>query len=88
VNLESAILAATKTPATYDEILAAVGEQEGFALGIALSRMVVAGTLHYKESKPFSKSIPVYCAEKIPAKFKMTPRNPNAKQEKGEDDED
>lgn len=88
MSLEQAILDAAKTPVKFSEILAAVGEQEGYLLGITVTKMVVDGRLQYKESKPYSKSWPVYCAGPFPKKFRMDPRNPNAKQEKGEDDGD
>lgn len=74
-TLESAITAAISRPMAYPEIEKAVGKQDGFALGITLTNMVLAKRLHYAEPKSYTAEWPVYSNAPIPKRFQFPKRS-------------
>jgi len=76
VTVETAILSAIARPMAYPEIESAVGKQRNpFALGIALTKMVLDGRLHYSFPDTFSAKWPVYSNKPIPKKFQHPKRD-------------
>ena len=82
VTIETEIQAAISRPMAYPEIESVVGKQRNpFALGIALTKMVLDGRLHYAFPDTFSAKWPVYSNKPIPKKFQHPKRDampPNA----------
>ncbi len=74
-TLESAITAAISRPMAYPEIERVVGKQDGFTLGIALTKMVIAKRLHYSEPKSYAQEWPVYSTQPIPKRFQHPKRS-------------
>ena len=76
LTLETEILSAVSRPMAYPEIERAVGKQSHpFALGIALTKMVLDGRLHYSLPDTFSAKWPVYSNKPIPKKFQHPRRD-------------
>lgn len=67
-TLESRITAVISRPMAYPEIEREIGRPEGFALGITLTKMVVAGKLHYKAPDSYQAKWPLYSNKPIPKK--------------------
>lgn len=72
--LQKQVLAAATKPMAYPDIEAIVGEQGQFQLGIALARLVVAGSLNYSTSKLYGQEWPVYHVGKLPKRFQYPKR--------------
>lgn len=72
--LQKQVLEAVDRPMAYPDIEAIVGEQGQFQLGIALARLVVAGSLNYSTSKLYAHEWPVYHVGKLPKRFQYPKR--------------
>mgnify|MGYP003659033838 CR=1 FL=1 len=76
MKLRAKVLQACQMPVTYPMIAEAVGKvgPEPFALGQEIAGLVVDGALHCRDTS-FGTCWPLYCASKIPAKFKNPRRD-------------
>ena len=83
--LRRKIRAVVVRPMTYPEIEADVGVQDGMALGLELTRMVISGALYYKDPFAYKTCWPLYSNEPIPRGVACPPRKTSDSDSQGQE---